>query len=111
MHFACTIHRAMPSICMPECIDCTEGLHFSAFHSLYIVIHLYFYNASISVFEICNGHLVPWVILEDGPGNIDKGFKAEWLAVKDHMLYVGGLGKEWTSTTGVWGSRIILNNS
>ena len=24
-------HRAMPSICMPECIDCAEGLHFSVF--------------------------------------------------------------------------------
>lgn len=28
------------------------------------------------------------------------GFKAEWLAVKDHHLYVGGLGKEWTTTEG-----------
>lgn len=28
------------------------------------------------------------------------GFKAEWLAVKDECLYVGGLGKEWTTTTG-----------
>uniref|UniRef100_G1QGY3 Calcium activated nucleotidase 1 n=1 Tax=Nomascus leucogenys TaxID=61853 RepID=G1QGY3_NOMLE len=25
---------------------------------------------------------------------------AEWLAVKDERLYVGGLGKEWTTTTG-----------
>ncbi|XP_033117806.1 soluble calcium-activated nucleotidase 1-like [Anneissia japonica] len=28
------------------------------------------------------------------------GFKAEWMAVKDEHLYVGGLGKEWTTTTG-----------
>lgn len=28
------------------------------------------------------------------------GFKAEWLAVKDERLYVGGLGKEWTTITG-----------
>lgn len=27
-------------------------------------------------------------------------FKAEWLAVKDEQLYVGSLGKEWTTTTG-----------
>lgn len=27
-------------------------------------------------------------------------FKAEWLAVKDEHLYVGSLGKEWTTTTG-----------
>ena len=44
---------------------------------------------------------MPWVILEDGPGGVDKGFKAEWMAVKDQRLYIGGLGKEWTSTTGV----------
>ncbi len=30
------------------------------------------------------------------------GFKAEWLAVKDKHLYVGGLGKEWTTTEGVF---------
>ena len=28
-----------------------------------------------AVFEILHGHLVPWVILEDGPGTVDKGFK------------------------------------
>lgn len=33
------------------------------------------------------------------PG-VYTGFKAEWLAVKDEHLYVGGLGKEWTTTTG-----------
>ena len=34
------------------------------------------------------------------------GFKAEWLAVKDDHLYVGGLGKEWTTTTG----EVVNNN-
>lgn len=29
-----------------------------------------------------------------------EGFKAEWLAVKEERLYVGSLGKEWTTTTG-----------
>ena len=53
------------------------------------------------VFEVRGGHLVPWVILEDGPGSVDKGFKAEWMTVKDHHLYIGGLGKEWTSQEGV----------
>lgn len=33
------------------------------------------------------------------------GFKAEWLTVKDERLYVGGLGKEWTTTTG-----LVVNN-
>ena len=28
------------------------------------------------------------------------GFKGEWMTVKNELLYVGGLGKEWTSTTG-----------
>lgn len=28
------------------------------------------------------------------------GFKCEWATVKDGYLYVGGLGKEWTTTTG-----------
>lgn len=34
------------------------------------------------------------------------GFKAEWLAVKDELLYVGGLGKEWTTTSG----EVVNNN-
>lgn len=43
----------------------------------------------------------PWVFLPDGPGvKASKGLKAEWLTVKDYELYVGGLGKEWTTTTG-----------
>uniref|UniRef100_A0A3P9MML9 Soluble calcium-activated nucleotidase 1 n=2 Tax=Oryzias latipes TaxID=8090 RepID=A0A3P9MML9_ORYLA len=46
--------------------------------------------------------VVPWVILPDGDGSVAKGFKAEWLAVKDEHLYVGGLGKEWTTTEGVF---------
>lgn len=28
------------------------------------------------------------------------GFKSEWATVKDGRLYVGGLGKEWTTETG-----------
>ncbi len=45
--------------------------------------------------------MVPWVIMEDGPGTVGKGFKGEWMTVKDHKLYIGGLGKEWTSQQGV----------
>lgn len=29
-----------------------------------------------------------------------SGFKSEWATVKDRMLYVGGLGKAWTTPTG-----------
>ena len=34
------------------------------------------------------------------------GFKGEWMAVKDSVLYVGGLGKVWTSRV----SGRILNH-
>ncbi|KAM7386939.1 hypothetical protein PAMA_009525 [Pampus argenteus] len=52
------------------------------------------------VYHIDGDKAVPWVILTDGDGSVAKGFKAEWLAVKDEHLYVGGLGKEWTTTEG-----------
>lgn len=44
--------------------------------------------------------IVPWVFLNDGPGNSSKGFKAEWMTVKQDTLIVGGLGKEWTTGDG-----------
>ena len=31
---------------------------------------------------------------------IQTGFKCEWACVKDGLLWVGGLGKEWTTNTG-----------
>jgi len=43
---------------------------------------------------------VPWVILADGNGTVPKGFKCEWGSVKGDHLWVGGLGKEWTTATG-----------
>ncbi|XP_062311915.1 soluble calcium-activated nucleotidase 1b isoform X1 [Osmerus eperlanus] len=52
------------------------------------------------VYRIEGNRAVPWVILPDGDGSVAKGFKAEWLAVREEQLYVGGLGKEWTTTTG-----------
>ncbi|KAM9856854.1 soluble calcium-activated nucleotidase 1b [Aulostomus maculatus] len=58
------------------------------------------------VYRIEGKQAVPWVILPDGDGSVSKGFKAEWLAVKDEQLYVGGLGKEWTTTSGE-----VLNNN
>ena len=61
------------------------------------------YTCFVAVFEIINNRLVPWVILEDGPGTVDKGFKGEWMTVKNYQLYIGGLGKEWTTQEGVRG--------
>lgn len=29
------------------------------------------------------------------------GFKSEWATVKNNRMYVGGLGKEWTTVDGV----------
>ena len=52
------------------------------------------------VYSIEKDKVVPWVILSDGPGNVSKGFKAEWSTVVGDRLVVGGLGKEWTTTTG-----------
>ncbi|KAM6972535.1 soluble calcium-activated nucleotidase 1b [Aplochiton taeniatus] len=52
------------------------------------------------VYRIEGSQAFPWVILPDGNGLVAKGFKAEWLAVKDEQLYVGGLGKEWTTASG-----------
>ena len=45
---------------------------------------------------------IPWVLLNDGDGTVAKGFKGEWMTVRDGHLYVGGLGKEWTTTEGVF---------
>jgi len=53
------------------------------------------------VFEVSRkGTAVPQHILMDGDGHSSKGFKCEWAAVKDNLLYVGGLGKEWTNSAG-----------
>lgn len=42
----------------------------------------------------------PWVLLMDGNGRTSKGFKSEWATVKDQKLYVGSMGKEWTTSGG-----------
>ncbi|XP_063687505.1 soluble calcium-activated nucleotidase 1-like isoform X3 [Bolinopsis microptera] len=52
------------------------------------------------VYSIENDIVVPRYILVDGNGHSKKGFKGEWMTVKDHVLYVGGFGKPWTTPTG-----------
>ncbi|KMZ04251.1 apyrase [Drosophila simulans] len=52
------------------------------------------------IYEIVNDKPIPWVILLDGDGHSAKGFKAEWATVKDQTLYVGSMGKEWTTSAG-----------
>lgn len=59
------------------------------------------------VFEVDseNERVIPKHILMDGNGQSSKGFKCEWAAVKDDVMYIGGLGKEWTTPTGELVSR------
>ncbi|KFM65553.1 Soluble calcium-activated nucleotidase 1, partial [Stegodyphus mimosarum] len=52
------------------------------------------------IYEISENHAIPWILLTDGNGRTNKGFKCEWATVKNQLLYVGGLGKEWTSSKG-----------
>lgn len=52
------------------------------------------------VYQISRNRTIPWVILTDGDGTVDKGFKCEWATVKDQKLYIGGLGKDWTTIMG-----------
>lgn len=52
------------------------------------------------IYELAGEKVIPWVILMDGEGHSTKGFKSEWATVKDRTLYVGSMGKEWTSGTG-----------
>jgi len=53
------------------------------------------------IYQILDNAVIPWVILSNGPGNQTKVFKSEWSTVKDGHLWVGGLGKEWTTQDGV----------
>ncbi|XP_033214928.1 soluble calcium-activated nucleotidase 1 [Belonocnema kinseyi] len=52
------------------------------------------------VYSIEESQIYPWVILMDGNGKSSKGFKSEWATVKDEQLYVGSMGKEWTTSSG-----------
>ncbi|GJQ72009.1 hypothetical protein Trydic_g3112 [Trypoxylus dichotomus] len=52
------------------------------------------------IFEITADKAVPWILLTDGDGQSNKGFKSEWATVKGNMLYVGSMGKEWTTPAG-----------
>ncbi|XP_037943338.1 apyrase [Teleopsis dalmanni] len=52
------------------------------------------------IYEIVNDKVLPWIILLDGNGHNAKGFKSEWATVKQRKLYVGSMGKEWTTSMG-----------
>lgn len=61
---------------------------------------LTFDDRSGMVFEIVGNKVVVWAILADGNGFKEKGFKSEWATIKDDLLYIGSMGKEWTTPSG-----------
>eukprot|EP00045_Choanoeca_perplexa_P008563 m.80436 g.80436 ORF g.80436 m.80436 type:complete len:384 (-) comp14540_c1_seq2:653-1804(-) len=54
------------------------------------------------VFEVADKFLHPRYILADGDGAKTKGLKAEWMTVKNRRLWVGGIGRDWTSPQGAF---------
>lgn len=52
-----------------------------------------------------DNNVIPWILLIDGAGNTGKGFKSEWATVKDEVLFVGSMGKEWTTSDGEFESH------
>lgn len=58
------------------------------------------------VFEIMNKNegktsfVAPRYIITEGEGDTDKGMKWEWSTVKDGLLYMGSMGKEYTRPDG-----------
>ena len=58
------------------------------------------------VFEILNkedgsdSFVVPRFVITEGSGDTDKGMKWEWATVKDGLLYMGSMGKEYTRPDG-----------
>ncbi|KAK5640785.1 hypothetical protein RI129_009332 [Pyrocoelia pectoralis] len=61
------------------------------------------------VFEITNDEAIPWVLLMDGNGRATKGFKSEWATVKNKLMYVGSIGREWTSNEGAFSNSTYTN--
>mmetsp|Transcript_16702 Transcript_16702/g.49968 ORF Transcript_16702/g.49968 Transcript_16702/m.49968 type:complete len:455 (-) Transcript_16702:46-1410(-) len=59
-----------------------------------------------AIFAVENNEVHPVAVLADGDGYTGKGFKAEWMTRKDGYLYVGSVGKEWTTQKGE-----VLNNN
>lgn len=58
------------------------------------------------VFEILNtpdgtdSFVAPRFVITEGSGDTDKGMKWEWATVKDGILYMGSMGKEYTRPDG-----------
>ncbi|KAL0238595.1 hypothetical protein GEMRC1_013068 [Eukaryota sp. GEM-RC1] len=48
------------------------------------------------VYEVLPNKALRRIVLNNGDGDQQTGFKCEWMTVKDGYLYVGSIGKEWT---------------
>lgn len=58
-----------------------------------------------SIFEVLSKNekdsfVVPRFVITEGEGDTDKGMKWEWATVKDDVLYIGSMGKEYTNPDG-----------
>ena len=54
----------------------------------------------VSEIDIEKKLAIPTYILMEGDGRTEKGQKTEWATVKDGAMYVGSIGKEWTTPKG-----------
>lgn len=52
-----------------------------------------------TLFSLQNSLPIPYLALTESPRSV-KGMKIEWASVKDDTLYVGSIGKPWTTRDG-----------
>eukprot|EP01128_Nolandella_sp_AFSM9_P009246 TRINITY_DN5866_c0_g1_i1.p1 TRINITY_DN5866_c0_g1~~TRINITY_DN5866_c0_g1_i1.p1 ORF type:complete len:364 (-),score=75.65 TRINITY_DN5866_c0_g1_i1:95-1162(-) len=52
------------------------------------------------VFQVSPPEVFPKFITAQGDGDNAKGMKCEWMTVKDGKLWMGSIGKEWTTVDG-----------
>lgn len=50
--------------------------------------------------DVSKGKVFPRYVFGNGDGSEEKGFKCEWMCVRDDKLYVGSMGKDWTTADG-----------
>lgn len=82
-----------------------RGAEFSEL-TLYNNRLLTFDDRTGDIFEVLNNaegtesFVVPRFVVTEGSGDTDKGMKWEWSTVKDGLLYMGSMGKEYTRPDG-----------
>lgn len=82
-----------------------RGAEFSEL-TLYDNRLLTFDDRTGNIFEVLNSadgkdsYVAPRFVVTEGSGDSDKGMKWEWATVKDGLLYMGSMGKEYTRPDG-----------